>query len=278
MNRPLTKNPATPGPCRATAQCGVRCPHDPVLGGVTWQSARLAPTKPLQWRHESGFRAVWRPQKPSAGSRIQLSGHLVPTKPVQWRHESWFRAVWRPQNPSAGSQIRVFGHLVPTKPVQWRHESGFRAVWRPQNPSAGSRIQLSGHLVPTKPLQWRHESEFRVAWRPQNPSGGDANRRSAPCGTHTNPRLRGRKRGDRADWRPRNASGRGDRLCRANRGDVGGARAQRVGGTRDSVSPGSSRGPRDGEGPRPVHSSAAGKPGHDGLDSSMRQFVPDLSR
>ena len=126
-----------PGPCRATAQCGVRHPHGSALGSGTWRSAGLAPTTPLGWRDEPRFRVLWYPRPqclakptfarlgahktPRVGPGIGFSRRLAPTKPLGWRHESGFRVAWHPQNPSNGVTNRGFASLG-APPPGWRRE------------------------------------------------------------------------------------------------------------------------------------------------------------
>jgi len=97
-----------PGPCRAGAQCGVRHPRSPALGGEAWRSAGLAPTHPLGWSPKPRFRAPGAHNPPRTASRIPVSRRLAPTRPLLWRRESEFRAVWYPQIPSDGVTNRRF--------------------------------------------------------------------------------------------------------------------------------------------------------------------------
>jgi len=53
-------------------------------------------------------------KSPRMASRIAVSPRLAPTRPLVWRRESEFRAVWYPQSPRMASRIAVSRRLAPT--------------------------------------------------------------------------------------------------------------------------------------------------------------------
>ena len=138
MDRPLSDNSTTPAhaaPGR-NAAFDTHTARPSEAGRGDRQGWR--PQHPSGGVTNRGF-ASFGTHAPNA-SRNRLSRVLAPTRPLGWGRESGFRVAWRPQNPSGGVTNRVFAslgthktprmasrivvsrRLAPTNPPGWRRE------------------------------------------------------------------------------------------------------------------------------------------------------------